>query len=146
MGWKTQFSTVWEWEENRESRKLGRKFSPWAHKFFPPKLGGKARGKTALVQFYGNALPSSFFFLFTWPGNVLLLPFLFFFFTWNVIPSLFFSFFFFLTWNVLLFFFFLFSFFHVTWTFFSSTWPERFFFFSNVTWSNFYIIIIKIII
>ena len=48
MGWKTQFSTVWEWEENRGSGKLGRKFSPWAHKYFPPKLGGKARGENCL--------------------------------------------------------------------------------------------------
>ena len=40
--WKTQFSTVWQRGENRGSGKPGRKFSPWAHKIFPPKLGGKA--------------------------------------------------------------------------------------------------------
>ena len=48
VGWmenirrKTEFSTVWKQGENRGSGKPGRKFSPWAHKIFPPKLGGKA--------------------------------------------------------------------------------------------------------
>ena len=47
VGWmenirrKTEFSTVWKQGENRGSRKPGRKFSPWAHKIFPLKSGGK---------------------------------------------------------------------------------------------------------
>ena len=37
IGWKTMFSTVWEREEN-----LGEIFLSQAHKFRPPKSGGKA--------------------------------------------------------------------------------------------------------
>ena len=40
--WVENFSTVWEQGEKRGSGKSGRKFSPWAHKIFPPKSGGKA--------------------------------------------------------------------------------------------------------
>ena len=42
MGWKTQFSTVWEWKENQRSGKPGETFLSRAHKIFPPKSGGKS--------------------------------------------------------------------------------------------------------
>ena len=39
--WKTLFSTVWEREENRESGKLGRKFSLPGPQISSPQIGKK---------------------------------------------------------------------------------------------------------
>ena len=99
--WKTQFSTVWQWGKNRGSGKPGRKFSPCAHKIFPPKLGGKAM-RAVLPQcppffFFSKWLDVRFFFFFlTLPER-------------DSFPLFFFFFFFSLDLN--------FFFFSVTWAF-----------------------------
>ena len=53
---KTLFSTVWEREENRESGKSGRKFSPRPTNFVSPNQEEMAEWKTDEEYFVHNAL------------------------------------------------------------------------------------------
>ena len=45
MGWKSGFSSVWHWMQNRRVENPGEKFLSCAHKVFPPKSGGKSKGR-----------------------------------------------------------------------------------------------------
>ena len=54
--WKTLFSTIWEREENRESGKSGRKFSPGPTNFVSPNREEMAEWKTDEEYFVHNAL------------------------------------------------------------------------------------------
>ena len=45
MGWKTEFSSVWEWEENRGSGKPGRKFSLPGPQIFSSQIGRKSNDR-----------------------------------------------------------------------------------------------------
>ena len=58
MGWKSGFSSVWHWVENRRGGKPGRKISLPGPQIFSSQIGRKIKGrKLCPVQFYQNALP-----------------------------------------------------------------------------------------
>ena len=48
MGWKTEFFSVWECEENK-SEKPGENFLPRPTNFFPANSGGKSMRENCLI-------------------------------------------------------------------------------------------------
>ena len=71
MGWKTEFSSVWEWEENKKSGKPEENFLPRPTNFFPPEINERK-----LPHCYFTIKPSHLpsFMPFTYP-------------TWRLFPT-----------------------------------------------------------